>query len=217
MFEVRIQWDKIIRDDKHSRIHHLNWDATSQQKNMAKLVTSNNWMDANKMWPSIPLCNIHPRKHLTGMHERICENVLCNIICSSSLHACLWMGKENVVNRMLWRVRSNSQFSRSVLSNSLQPHGLQHARFLCPSPTLGVCSNSSPLIQWCHPTISSSVIPFSCLLQSFPASGLFQMNQFFASGGESIGVLPSASVLPVNIQGWLPLGRTGWVSSDLPV
>ena len=101
------------------------------------------------------------------------------------------------------------QFSRSVVPNSLWPHGPQHARPPCPSPTPGVYLNSSPLSQWCHPTISSSVVPFS-RLQSFPASGSFQMNQFFASGGQSITV--SASVLPVNIQDWFPLEWTAWIS-----
>ena len=104
------------------------------------------------------------------------------------------------------------QFSRSVMSNSLRPYGLQHARPPCPSPTPRVDSNSCPLSRWCHPTISSSVIPFSSHFQSFPASGSFQMSQFFASGGQSIGVSASASVLPMNIQNWFPLGWTGWIS-----
>ena len=105
-----------------------------------------------------------------------------------------------------------SQFSRSIISDSLRPHGLQHARPPCPSPTPGIYSNSCPLSQWCHPAISSSVVPFSSCLQSFPASGSFQMSQLFASGGESIGVSASASVLPVNIQDWFPLGWIGWIS-----
>ena len=96
------------------------------------------------------------------------------------------------------------QFSHSVVSNSLRPHGLQHARPPCPSPTHGVYSNSCPLSQWCHPTISSSVVSFFSRLQSFPASGSFQMRQFFTSGGESIGISASASVLPMNIQHWFP-------------
>ena len=104
------------------------------------------------------------------------------------------------------------QFSRSVVSDSLRPHGLQHARLPCPSPTPGACSNSCPLNRWCHPTVSSSVIPFSSHLQSFPASRSFLMSQFFTSGGQSIGVSASASVLPMNIQGWFPLGWTGLVS-----
>ena len=104
------------------------------------------------------------------------------------------------------------QFSRSVMSHPLQPHGLQHTRPLCLSPTPGVYSNSCPLSLWCHPIISSSVIPFSSCLQSFPESGSFQMSQFFTSGGQSIGVSASASVLPMNIQDWFPLGLTGWIS-----
>ena len=93
-----------------------------------------------------------------------------------------------------------------------QPHGLQHARSSCQSPTPRVYSNSCPLSRWCHPTISSSVITFSSHLQSFPASGTFQMSQSFGSGGQSIGVSASASVLPMNIQDWFPLGWTHWIS-----
>ena len=103
------------------------------------------------------------------------------------------------------------QFSRSVVSDSLWPLGLKHARPPCSLPTSRVYSNSCPLSQWCYPTISSSVFPFSHL-QSFPESGSFQMNQFFASGGQSTGVLASASVPPMNIQNWFPLGWTGWIS-----
>ena len=103
-------------------------------------------------------------------------------------------------------------FSCSVVSKSLQPHGLQHARPPCPSPTPGACSNSCPLSRWCHPTISSSVVPFSSCLQSCPASGSFPVNQLFASGGQSIGGSASASVVPKNIQDWFPLGWTGWIS-----
>ena len=102
------------------------------------------------------------------------------------------------------------QFSRSVMSDSLQPRGVQQARPPCPSPTPRVYSNSCPLSRWCYPTISSSVIPFS-YFQSFPASGSFQMSQFFTSGGQSIGVSDSASVLPNNIQDWFPLGWTGLI------
>ena len=102
------------------------------------------------------------------------------------------------------------QLSHSVMCDSLWPRGLQHARPPCPSLTPRVYSNSCPLSQWCHLTISSSVIPFSCL-QSFSASRSFQMSQFFASGGQSIGVSASASILPMNIQDWFPLGWTGWI------
>ena len=104
------------------------------------------------------------------------------------------------------------QFSCSVMSDSLWPHGLQHTGPPCPSPTPRVYSNSCPLSQWCHPAISSFVILFSSCLQSFLASESFPMNQFFASGGQSIGVSASASVLPMNIHNWFPLGWTGWIS-----
>ena len=104
------------------------------------------------------------------------------------------------------------QFSRSVMSDSLWPHEPQHARPPCPSPTPGVHPNSCPSSQWCHPTISSSVVPFSSCPQSFPASESFPMSQLFASGGQSIGAPASASVLPMNIQGWFPLGLTSLIS-----
>ena len=99
-----------------------------------------------------------------------------------------------------------------VVSNSLQPHGLQYARLPCPSPAPGAYSNSCPLSLWCHPTISSSVVPFSSCLQSFPASGSFPKSQLFTSGSRSIGVSASASVLPMTIQDWFPLGWTSWIS-----
>ena len=111
----------------------------------------------------------------------------------------IWLG--------FWSV----QFSRSVVSNSWL-HGLQHTRPPCSVPTPGACSNSCPSSWWCHPAISSSVVPFSSCLQSFPASGSFPTSQFFASGGQNIGVSASASVLPMTIQDWFPLGWTGWIS-----
>ena len=121
-----------------------------------------------------------------------------------------------------WWNRSLDQFSSVPLSDwltvsqspvwTLQPHGLQHTRPPYPSPSARACSNSCPLSRWCHPTISSSVIPFSSCLQSFPASGSFPVSQFFASGGQSIGVSASTSVLPMNIQDWSPLEWTGWIS-----
>ena len=107
---------------------------------------------------------------------------------------------------------SSVLFSCSVMSDSLQPHEPQHSRPPCPSPTPWLYSNSCPLSQWCHPTISSSVIPFSSRLQSFSASGSFPMSQLFASGGQSIGVSASTSVRPMNIQDWFPLEWTGWIS-----
>ena len=123
------------------------------------------------------------------------------------------------MHRNEWKWKHNSpkpissvQFSCSVMSDSLWPHGLQHAGFPCPSLSPGACSNSCPLSQWCHPTVSSSVVPFSSFLQSFPASGSFQVSQFFASGGRSTRVSASASVLPMNIQDWFLLGLTGLIS-----
>ena len=103
-------------------------------------------------------------------------------------------------------------FSCSVASDSLWPHGLQHTRLPCLSPSPGVSSNSCPLSRWCSPTISSSVVPFFSCLQSFPASGCFPMSQLFTSGGQSIRASASASVLLMNIQGWFPLGLTGLIS-----
>ena len=123
---------------------------------------------------------------------------------------------------MLWgvtppkKIRSNlkSVFccSVAVVSNSLHPHELQHTRPPCPSPTPGVYPKSHPLSRWCHTTISSSVVPFSSCLQSFPASGSLPMSRFFESAGQRIGALASASVLPMNIQDWFPLGMTGLIS-----
>ena len=115
---------------------------------------------------------------------------------------------------MLWVIYkiTSVQFSRSVVSNSLGPHELQHARPPCPSSTPKVHSNSCPSSRWCHPAISSSVIPFSSCPQSLPASESFPMSQFFTSGGQSIAVSASASVIPMNIQDWFPLGLTSLIS-----
>ena len=107
---------------------------------------------------------------------------------------------------------SSAQLSCSVMFDSFRPHEPKHARPPCPSPVLGVYPNSSPLSQWCHPTISSSVIPFFSCPQSFPASGPFPMSQLFAAADQSIGVSASTSVFPINIQDWSPLGWTGWIS-----
>ena len=115
-------------------------------------------------------------------------------------------------SQTLLKWHQSVQFTRSVVSNSLQPHGQQRARPPCPSPTPRASSNSCPSRWWCHPTISSSVVPFSSCLQSFPAPRSFQMSQLSASGGQSIGASASASLLPMNIQDWFPLGWTGWIS-----
>ena len=123
--------------------------------------------------------------------------------------------QKTVVSTSWYCHRSISSVQLSSVAQScptLQPHGLQHTRLPCLSLTSRVCSNSCPLSQWCHPTISSSVIPFSSYLQSFPASGSFPMSCLFASGGQSIGASASASVPPMNIQDWFPLGLTGWIS-----
>ena len=123
----------------------------------------------------------------------------------------MWFIQGNQLNILIFL--SSVQVSNSVMSASLWPHGLQHTRPPCPSPTPRACSNSGPLSWWCHPTISSSVSPFSSCLQSFPASGSFPMIQLFVSGSQSIEA--SASVLPMNIQDWFPLGFTGWISKGL--
>ena len=128
----------------------------------------------------------------------------------------IWM-EEAGDDRTNWEIRTDKYimlllFSCQVMSNSLQPHGLQHTRPPCPSPPPRVYSNSCPLSRWCHPTISSSDVPFSSCLQSFPASGSFPVSQFFTSGGQSITNSASASVLPVNIQDWFPLGFNGCIS-----
>ena len=117
----------------------------------------------------------------------------------------------NLIKQSL-QFTSVQSFSCSVMSESVRPHEPQHARPPCPSATPGVYPNLCPLSQWCHITISCSVIPISSCFQSFPMSGSFQMSQLFASGGQSIGVSASPSVLPMNIQHWSPLGWTGWIS-----
>ena len=128
---------------------------------------------------------------------------------------CVWLWKVRCCKEQycigIWNVRS-IQFSCSVVSDSLRPHESQHARPPCPSPTPGVHLNSCPSSQWCHPAISSSVIPFSSCPQSLLASGSFPMSQIFAWRGQNIGVTASASFLPMNTQDWSPLEQTGWIS-----
>ena len=130
---------------------------------------------------------------------------LTRVSCLTSRHFTIWATREIILRYLLL-------FSRLVVSYSLQPHGLQDARLPCPSPSPRACSNSCPLSLWYHSTISSSVIPSSSCLQSFPASGSFLMCQLFTSGGQSTGIWASASVLPINIQAWFPLGLTGLIS-----
>ena len=122
-----------------------------------------------------------------------------------------YLSRSGIVGSYNNSIFGSLQFSCSVVSNSLRPYGLQHTRLSYPSPTPEACSNSCSSCQWCHPTISSSVVPFSSRLQSFPASGSIQMSQLVTSGGQSIGVSASTSVLPMNTQDWSPLGWT-WIS-----
>ena len=140
-----------------------------------------------------------------------------NFVCWASVHISMQIFLTSFYSCIIRMCHVYSvQFSYSVVLDSLQPHGLQHARLSCPSPTPRACSNSCPSNLWCHPTISSSFIPFSSCLQSFPAAGSFPMSQFsfsqFASGGQSNGASTLSSALPVNIQERIPLGLTGWIS-----
>ena len=153
-----------------------------------------------------------PEKYLISQRKTVAQIQMLYLrsrkmkIKMQSLALATWRSLEISDKHFQW-----SQFNCSAMPNSLEPHGLQHTRPPCPSPTPGACSNSHPLSWWCHPTISSSVVPFSDL-QSFPASRSFQMSQLLASAGQSIGVSASTSVLPVNSQDWSPLGWTGWIS-----
>ena len=134
------------------------------------------------------------------------------------MHRARYVGMDMEFPCVLWTYHSLRTsvsfllFSHWVVSDSLQPHAVQHARLPCPSPTSRACSNSCPLSRWCHPTVSSSIVPVSSRLQSFPASGSFPMNQFCLLGGQSIRASVSASVLSTYIQDWFPLGLTGWIS-----
>ena len=141
---------------------------------------------------------------------------LCHLLNQYTSPEHLVVNSFSILRKLQWVPESiycisSVPFSCSVVFDSLRPHGLQHARPPCPSPTPGVHSNSCPSSKWCHPAISSSVIPFSSCPQSLPASGSFPMSQLFPWGGQSIGVSASASVLPVNTQDW-SLGWTGWIS-----
>ena len=149
------------------------------------------------------------QRSFQGMNNILC----CDIVVTWNVH--FEVGRpelETWLKRGITPTNIFSQFSRSVVSGSLWPHGLQHARPLCPPPTPRAYSNSCPSHRWCHPTISSSVVPFSSCLQSFPASGSFPMSRFFASCGQRIGVSASTSVPSMNTQDWSALGWTGWIS-----
>ena len=129
-----------------------------------------------------------------------------------SISVCYYIVYTDYGQRTVYSFIYSVQFSCSVMSDSLWPHEPQHTRHSCSAPTPRVYPSSCPLSRWCHPTISSSVVPFSSCPQSFPASGSFQMSQLFTWGGQSIGVSASASFLPKNTQDWSPLGWTGWIS-----
>ena len=157
---------------------------------------------------------------LTDNHWLPCLSSLLNgsllkaRVLSDSNLCFLFSAQESKQNRFYWTFSTlkSHQFSHSVVSDSLRPYEPQHARPPCPSPAPGVYPNSCPLSRWCHLTISCSVVSFSSCLQSFPTSGSFKMSQLFASGGQSIGVSASKSVLPMNTEDWFPLGWTGWIS-----
>ena len=140
------------------------------------------------------------------------EEIICPHLKPAFSHSSVTRIKKFLSSFLLSAISGGSvQFTRSVVSNSLQPHGLQHARLPCPSPTPGAYSNSCPSSRWCHPTISSSVIPVSSCLQFFLPSRSFPVSQFFASGNQNIGVSTSSSVLPMNIQGWFSLILIGLI------
>ena len=141
---------------------------------------------------------VHASKELLLSHKRERNNAIHSKMEATRNYYTKWSKSDSSV-----------QFSCSVVSDSLWPHELQQARLPCSSPSPKTCSNSCPLSQWCHTAISSSVIPFSSCLQSFPASRSFPMSQLFAWGGQSIGVSAIASVLPMNTQDWSPIERTG--------
>ena len=149
------------------------------------------------------------------MHNNVHDGIP-NYLTYEKIEKCDPFSKKTIINVkyiLIWtkiRISQSVQFSHTVMSKSLQPHGWQHARPPCPSPTPRAYSNSCPLSWWCHPTISSSVFPFTSCLQSFPASRSFPMSQFFSSGGQIIGVW--ASVLLMNMHDWFPLGLTGLIS-----
>jgi len=159
-------------------------------------------------------CIFHIFIHSSVDRQLGCFHVLAIVnsgVTNVGLHAC-FPTRVFVFSGYKPRSKTSVQFSYSVMSDSLQPHGLQYTRLPCPWSTPGACSNSRPSSRWCHPTISSSVVPFSSCHQSFPVWGSFPMSQFLISGGQSIGVSASASILPMNIQDWFPLGWTSWIS-----
>ena len=171
------------------------------------LLLFSNQVVSNSLWPhgvQLPCPDLPAPQHLPVV---VVQSLRVKVLRASLLTWTLVLGTPNSGTFLL-----SLLFSHSVLSDSLWPHGLQHSRLPCPSLFPRVCSNSCLFCLWFHPTISSSVIPFSSCLQSCPESGCFPVSQLLASGGQSIGASTSASVLPMNIQGWFPLGLTGLIS-----
>ena len=203
-----IYWDDHVIFALHSTdmVEHIDWHSYIES-------TWLSWGKSRNVLDLISCCTL--LVFCWGFYVYIHKSVVsfsCNIfawIILSSYKSC------EVLSPLTFCLRTISVqlvlFSRSLMSDSLWPHGLKHARPPCPSPTPKACSNSCPSSQWCYTTISSSVVPFSSCLQSFPAPGSFPRSQFFASGGLGIGVSASASVLPMNIQNWFPFGLTGWI------
>ena len=209
----------------------MNWKNSPPQKETLKNKEINSGVEpSSALWPLCGVCQVPSSPHRShgvtpaspptsrGWYGDCCQKdrmdrgQLATVLCFAHVLTDHQTNTPGVLQPSPSLEGWSVQFSRSVVSDSLQTHEPQHTRPPCPSPTPGVYPNSCSLSCWCHPTISSSVVPFSSCLQSFPASGSFQMSQFFISGGRSIGASASASVLPMNIQDWFPLGLTGWIS-----
>ena len=183
---------------------------------------------ASLLWTDVwvwqdPSLSVSHWPEVLGLQPWPRARMICILFCSISYWSCALLSRQRSCKKQRKKRTSHHavrvalnvekyQFSRSVVSDSLRPHGLQHTRLPCPSPTPGVCSNSCPSSRWYHPTISSSVIPLSSCLQSFPVSRSFPMSQFFASGGWSIGTSAWTLVLPMIIQDWFPIGLSGLTS-----
>ena len=194
------------------------WNSPGQNTGAGSLSCLQGIFPTQTSYPGLPHC----RRILYQLSHKGSPRILewaAYLISRGSSQPRSWTGVSCIAGRFCtnWARRGKPhyvsvQFSRSVVSDSLWPHGLQHTRLPCPSPTPEACSNSCPSGQWYHPTISFSILPFSSCLQFFPASGSFPRSQFFTLGGQNTGVSALASVLPMNIQDWFPLGWTGWIS-----
>ena len=180
-----------------------------------------NWITLPYIWSKHIVKQPHANKNMVGAVKIKGENIKhpAHLLAGTKRlpNACHPQSRPHPITRItitgITKTSSSVQFSSvAQLCLTLRPHEPQHTRLPCPSPTPGVYPDSCPLSRWCHPTISSSVVPFSSGPQSFPTSGSFQMSQLFASGGQNIGASASISVLPMNIQDWFPLGWTGWIS-----